>query len=65
MVKEQCPDVTEEWLQSVVLAVNEEYVEPGEKVRSDIAAAPSVPKHASMTLLYVLPACVPLPRRWI
>ena len=33
MVKEQCPDVTEEWLQSVVLAVNEEYVEPDEKVR--------------------------------
>ena len=37
MVKEQCADITEEWLQSVVLAVNEEYVEPGEKVRSAIA----------------------------
>ena len=50
MVKEQCSNVTDEWLQSVVLAVNEEYVEPGEKVRSDITAALSVPEHASMTL---------------
>ena len=32
MVKEQCPNVTDEWLESVVLAVNEEYVEPGDKV---------------------------------
>jgi hypothetical protein len=32
MVKEQCPNVTDEWLEAVVLAVNEEYVEPGDKV---------------------------------
>lgn len=59
MVKELCPDITEEWLQSVVLAVNEEYVEPGEKVRCDHGAAARSSAEASEDGL-ASPTCVPL-----
>ena len=32
LVQERHASVTAEWLESIVLAVNEEYIEPGEKV---------------------------------